>query len=74
LYQFFTYSSRNSHIVIGRTQGTKDIVCEMSWDEDTGELKAISVHPDHRDANLEDILWKKAMQYAKDAGVISPVK
>lgn len=46
----------------------------MSWDADTGELRAISLHPDHLEANLEKMLWEKAVQYAKDAGVISPVK
>jgi len=46
----------------------------MSWDEDTGELKAISVHPDHRDFDLETSLWKHAVQYAQDEGVIFPTK
>ena len=74
MYQFVAYTNKGAHIIVGRTQETKDIVCEMSWDEDTGDLRGLYIHPNHLDSDLEEKLWEEAEQFSKDSGVIFPRK
>jgi hypothetical protein len=46
----------------------------MSWDEDTGDLRGLYIHPNHLDSDLEEKLWEEAEQFSKDSGVIFPRK
>ena len=73
-YQFVTYSSRNSHTVVGRNPVDKQLIAELSWDEDTGDVRGVFIRPEFADSDLEDRLWEEAEQYARDAGVIFPRK
>jgi GNAT superfamily N-acetyltransferase len=74
LYQFVSYSSRNSHTVVGRDPNNKQLIAELSWDEDTGEVRGTFIHPDYVSEDLETTLWEEARQYARDEGVIFPQK
>lgn len=73
-YQFVQYSSRNRHTVVGRNPADKQLIAELSWDEDTGDVRGVFIHPDFSDSDLEQKLWEEAEQYARDAGVIFPQK
>lgn len=73
-YQFVTYSSRNSHTVVGRNPVDKQLIAELSWDEDTGDVRGVFIRPEFAGGDLEDRLWEEAEQYARDAGVIFPRK
>lgn len=74
MYQFVTYSSRSSHTVVGRNPIDKQLIAELSWDEDTGDVRGVFIHPDYADQDLEERLWEEAEQYARDEGVIFPRK